>query len=136
MNDERDEIGIEDIRGPIRISVNNRSYANSVGIGFLWDPSGIGDAFVADLSGLKFRRIRRWTGPHFEASVNVSLDTIDRTIMALANYSSDFGIYQVAEAERKSAQAHVADLREVTRALLEMQKVIVGNCRQKENTGT
>lgn len=126
MSEERDEISIEDIRGPVRISVNNRAYANAVGIGFFWEPNGVGDIYAADFSGLKFRRIRRAAGPQFEASVNVSLDTIDRTIMALANYSSDYGIYQVSEAERKSAQAHVDDLREVTRALLEMQKVIIG----------
>ena len=65
-------------------------------------------------------------GPGFAHEVPVDIDSLDRVIPILAELSGNAQLYQVSQAERQAAKGHVDDLREVTRALLEMQRVIVG----------
>jgi len=128
VSDEREEISLDDYRArPIRMIVHDQPFRNQVGIGFNMDVAG--KLYAADLSGVVFRPVDRSPaslGPGFIHAITVDRDLLDRVIPYLVEISGESHIYRVSEAERGSQKAHVDDLRKVTQALLDMQRVIIG----------
>jgi hypothetical protein len=133
MGSDENEFRLDDYNlRPVRMTVSNQVYRNAVGIGFTMKLPGSDLVYAADLSSLVFRRVEvRPTihGPGFRTDIPVDIDTLDRTLPYLVELSGNGQLYQVSESERKAVSGHVEDLREVTRAMIEMQRVIIGRTK-------
>lgn len=131
MSDET--IKIEDAEpANVRITVNPRIYRNAAGIGFLYR-NGREETYVADLSEVVFRRIRPSSieRDSFRTGIDVGIDTLERTIPHLIELSGNVEVYRVSESERRAWASNTEDLRRVTNALLDMQKIIIGRGNSK-----
>lgn len=130
---EKNDIRLDDYNlAPIRMTVSNQVYRNAVGIGFTLKMPGSCLVYAADLSGVVFRRVDHSPtryGPGFRTEVPVDIDTLDRSLPYLIDLSGSGQMLRVSESERKAVSGHVEDLREVTRALIDMQRVIIGRTK-------
>lgn len=136
MGSDQNEFRLDDYSlGPVRMTVSNQVYRNAVGIGFTLKMPGSDLVYAADLSEVVFRRVDLSPtkyGPGFRTEVPVDIDTLDRSLPYLIDLSGCGQILRVSESERKAVSGHVEDLREVTRALIDMQRVIIGRTKGDE----
>lgn len=132
MSSDNDEIPIDQVQGPIRMTVRDRLANNGVGIGFMWKPdySITNDTWMADLSQLVFKRVR-WDsmeslGSDYAREVLVSSDHLDGPARSLIYFSGNHDVYEVSAAERKAVKAHIDDLRKMVETLKAQNAELVG----------
>ena len=116
--------------GYVRLGIRPDVIRNAVDVSFVWHPRHEDGIYVADFSGIKFRKTDPFSVLRTEDRrdcVMVSADHLQIAADQLLYAAGMTGYCEMSKTERESYQAHIKDLQEQNAKLLSMVAGVIEN---------